>query len=156
MVAWILAGYSCANTEISSPDWDLLRHGSLDAVVHPIAHNHTKPPRLPAEGFFAGRAAAVAVAGGSSCEYASVSTITPHSSSPSAWRFTSRQPMSAGAPTSAGRAKKDWRRCWEGVVAAGAVLVGYAMMKAYKSARTKCLGSDLSLQKPATFSWPYF
>jgi len=61
-----------------------------------------------------------------SYEYASVSTITPHSSSPSGWRFTSRQPMSSGATTSAGRAKKLWGRwsgsCWEGVVAMGVAL----------------------------------
>jgi len=34
--------------------------------------------------------------------------IMPHSSSPPSWRFTSRQTMSSGATTSAGRAKKDW------------------------------------------------
>jgi len=32
--------------------------------------------------------------------------------------------MSSGATTSAGRAKKDWRRCWEGVVAMGVVVDG--------------------------------
>jgi len=56
---------------------------------------------------------------GSSWEYASVSTTTPHTSSASAWRFTSRQPISSGATCSAGRAKKDGRRCREGVVAMG-------------------------------------
>jgi len=30
-----------------------------------------------------------------------------------------QQPMSSGAMTSAGRAKKDGGRCWEGVVAMG-------------------------------------
>ena len=44
---------------------------------------------------------------------------TAHSNSPEGWRFTSRQPMSSGATSSAGRAKKDWGRCWEGVVAMG-------------------------------------
>jgi len=33
--------------------------------------------------------------------------------------FTSRQPMSSGATCSAGRAKKDWGRCWVVVVAMG-------------------------------------
>jgi len=33
-------------------------------VVNAIAHNHIKPPRLTEEGFVAGGAAAVAVAGG--------------------------------------------------------------------------------------------
>ena len=44
---------------------------------------------------------------------------TAHSNSPEGWRFTSRQPMSSGATTSAGRQKKEWGRCWEGVVAIG-------------------------------------
>jgi len=39
-----------------------------------------------------------------------VSTITPHSSSPVAWRFTNLQPMSSGTTTSAGRAKKLFGR----------------------------------------------
>jgi len=30
--------------------------------------------------------------------------------------------MSSGATCSAGRAKKDWGRCWEGVVAMGVAL----------------------------------
>jgi len=37
-------------------------------------------------------------------------------------RFTSRQPMSSGATTSAGRAQKDGGSagsCWEGVMAMG-------------------------------------
>ena len=34
-------------------------------------------------------------------------------------RITSRQPMSSGATTSAGRQKKAWGRCWESVVAMG-------------------------------------
>jgi len=42
-----------------------------------------------------------------SWEYTSVSTIASHRSSPFAWRFTSRQPMSSGATSLAGRAKKD-------------------------------------------------
>jgi len=60
----MLAGYSCANTEISSPDWGLLCHGSLDAVVDAIAHVHIKPPWLTKQGFVARRAAAMPVAGG--------------------------------------------------------------------------------------------
>jgi hypothetical protein len=60
------------------------------------------------------------------CEYASVSTITPHSSSFERWRFTSRQPISSVATTSAGRAKKEWGRCWEGVVSMGVALCGSA------------------------------
>jgi hypothetical protein len=40
-----------------------------------------------------------------------------HSNSPSAWHFTSRQPMSSGATCSAVRAKKAWGRRWESVVA---------------------------------------
>ena len=37
---------------------------NFDAVVHAIAHDHIKPPRLAKQGFVAGGAAAVAVAGG--------------------------------------------------------------------------------------------
>lgn len=37
-------------------------------------------------------------------------TRSTHSSSPSGWRFTSRQPIRLGATTSAGRAKKDLGR----------------------------------------------
>jgi hypothetical protein len=62
-VAWILAGSSTANSEKSSPDWGLLRHGSLHAVVYSIAHIDIKPPRLPKQGFVAGGAAAMPVAG---------------------------------------------------------------------------------------------
>jgi len=36
--------------------------------------------------------------------------------------------MSSGATTSAGRAKKDGGRCWEGVVAMGLLLRGGARM----------------------------
>jgi hypothetical protein len=36
----------------------------IDAVVYPIAHVDVKPPRLAKEGFVAGGAAAIAVAGG--------------------------------------------------------------------------------------------
>ena len=32
--------------------------------------------------------------------------------------------MSSGATTSAGRAKKDWGRCWEGLVAMGVAVGG--------------------------------
>ena len=39
-------------------------HGSLDAVVDAIAHIHIKPSRLPKQGFVAGAAAAIPVAGG--------------------------------------------------------------------------------------------
>ena len=63
-MAWILAGSSCANSEISSPAWGFLGHGSLDAVVDAITHIHVKPPRLSKQGFVARAAAAVAVAGG--------------------------------------------------------------------------------------------
>ena len=38
-------------------------------------------------------------------------------------RITSRQPMSSGATCSAGRQKKDWGRCWEGLVAMGVAFV---------------------------------
>ena len=34
-MAWILAAAPITNTEISSPGWGLLHHGSLDAVVYP-------------------------------------------------------------------------------------------------------------------------
>ena len=34
-MAWILAAAPITNIEISSPDWGLLRYGSLDAVVYP-------------------------------------------------------------------------------------------------------------------------
>jgi len=63
---------------------------------------------------------------GSSCESASVSTTTPHSSSPLGWRFTSRQPISSGASSSAGRAKKDWGSAERVLVAMG---VASAMLK---------------------------
>ena len=39
-------------------------HGSLDAVVDAIAHIDIKPPRLTKQGFVAGGAAAMPVAGG--------------------------------------------------------------------------------------------
>ena len=39
-----------------------------------------------------------------------------------ALRTSSRQPISSGATCSAGRAKKAWGRCWEGVVAMGVAL----------------------------------
>ena len=79
-MAWILAGCSSANSEKSSPDWGLLRHGSLDAVVDATAHINVKPPRLTKQGFGAGVAVAIAVAGG----------------------------LVLGATCSAGRAKKEW------------------------------------------------
>ena len=49
--------------EISSLAWALLGQGSLDAVVDAIAYIDIKPPRLTKQGFVAGGAAAVAVAG---------------------------------------------------------------------------------------------
>lgn len=36
-----------------------------------------------------------------------------------AWRFISRESLTSGATSSAGRAKKDWGRCWESVEAMG-------------------------------------
>jgi len=62
-VAWILAGCSAANNEISSPAWGILGQSSFDAVVNAIAHINVKPPRLTKQGFVAQGAAAVAVAG---------------------------------------------------------------------------------------------
>ena len=63
-MAWILADCSAAITEISSPAWGLLPHGSLHAVVNAITHIHIKPPRLTKQGFVAGAAAAaITVAG---------------------------------------------------------------------------------------------
>jgi hypothetical protein len=61
------------------------RH-SFDAVVNAIAHIDVKPPRLTKQGFVAGAAAAVAVAGG----------------------------VVLGATCSAGRQKKDWGRAGKG------------------------------------------
>ena len=58
-----MAGSSADNSEISSPAWGFLGHGSLDAVVYAIAHIDIKPPWLPEEGFVARGAAAVAVTG---------------------------------------------------------------------------------------------
>jgi len=52
---------------------------------------------------------------GSSWEHASVSTTTPRRSSPSALSFTNRQQISSGATCSAGRAKKDRGKFWEGL-----------------------------------------
>jgi len=63
-VAWILAGCYGANSQKSSPDWGLLRHGSLHAVVNAIAHIDIKPPSLAKQRFVAGGAAAVPVTGG--------------------------------------------------------------------------------------------
>ena len=62
-MAWILAGCYGANSQKSSPDWGLLRHGSLDAVVNAIAHIHIETPWLTKERFVAGGAVAIAVAG---------------------------------------------------------------------------------------------
>jgi hypothetical protein len=42
----------------------LERINHVDAVVYPIAHIHTKPPRLTKQGFVARGAAAMPVAGG--------------------------------------------------------------------------------------------
>ena len=92
-VAWILAGYSCANSEKSSPAWGLLRQGSLDAVVNAIAHINVKSPRLTKQGFVAGGAAAVAVTGG----LALAIRLRFHNDAPQ-------------------------QRCWEGVVAMGVAL----------------------------------
>jgi len=53
-------------------------------------------------------------------------SLVNHISSYEWSRFTSRQPMSSGAASSAGRAKKDWGRAgmsWEGVVAMGVAWV---------------------------------
>ena len=47
---------------------------------------------------------------GSLWQYASVSTITPHSNAPEGSRFTRRQPISSGATAWAGRVKKLWGR----------------------------------------------
>ena len=126
MVALILAGCAFYISEISSSAWCLWHQGSLDAVVYPISHNHIKPPRHTKQGFVAGVEAASAGRAGSLWQYASVSTITPHTSSPSAWHFTSRQPMRSGAKTSAGRVKKDLGRCWQSVVAMGVAVCGVA------------------------------
>ena len=59
-----MAGSSAANSSISSPAWGFLCHGSLDAVVDAIAHIPIRPSRLPKQGFVAGAAAALPVAGG--------------------------------------------------------------------------------------------
>ena len=64
---------------------------SFHAVVNAIAHIHIETTRLTKERFVAGGAAAIAVAGG----------------------------VVLGATCSAGWQKKDWGRCWEGVVAIG-------------------------------------
>ena len=82
-----------------------------------------KPPKLAKQGFVAGGAAAMTLAG----ELGLAIHLRFHdhasrSGSPSAWRFTSRQPMRSGATSSAGRAKKDWGRCWEDLVAMGVAL----------------------------------
>jgi len=50
--------------EISSPAKGLRGKGSLHAVVNAVAHINVKTPRLTKQGFVAGGAAAVAVAGG--------------------------------------------------------------------------------------------
>ena len=64
-------------------------------MVNAIAHIDIKPPRLTKERFVAGGAAAVAVAGR----------------------------VVLGATCSAGRQKKDWERCLEGVGVAMGVAV---------------------------------
>ena len=58
-----MADCSAAITEISSPAWGLLPHGSLHAVVNAITHIDIKPPWLTKERFVAGGAAPVPVAG---------------------------------------------------------------------------------------------
>jgi hypothetical protein len=42
-VAWILAGCSAANNEISSPAWGLLGQSSLDAVVNALGNLWATP-----------------------------------------------------------------------------------------------------------------
>jgi hypothetical protein len=46
--------------------------------------------------------------------------------------------MSSGATSSAGRAKKDWGRCWEGVVARGVALgMGGKLWRGQKGIKTE-------------------
>jgi len=66
-----------------------------------------RSPTLKSENHTCVFAVSAMVQAGSSWEYASVSTSTPHSNAPFAWRLTSRQPIGSGATCSAGRAKKD-------------------------------------------------
>jgi len=77
--------------------------------MNAIAHIHVKATRLTKERFVARGAAAVAVAGGLLLGI----RLRFHHHAPQppvGWRFTSREPMSSGATTSAGR-----RRMWGGL-----------------------------------------
>ena len=88
-------------------------------MVYPIAHIDVKPPRLTKERFVAGDAAAVAVTG----RVVLGIRFRFHNHAPEqlAIRLAFHQQTADGLGTtsSAGRAKKLWGRCWEGVVAMG-------------------------------------
>ena len=57
-----MAGRARGEHTKSSPDWVLLQHGSLHAVVDAVAHIDVKTPWLTKERLVAGGAAAIAVA----------------------------------------------------------------------------------------------
>ena len=77
-------------------------------MVNAIAHIDIKPPWLTKQGFVAGAAAAIPVAGG----LALAIRLRLHNHAPQqvaiGLAFQQQAPMRSGATTSAGRAKKDW------------------------------------------------
>jgi len=88
-------------------------------VVNAIAHIDVKASMLTKERFIAGGAAAVSVASG----VVLGKRLRFHNHAPQHLAIVlalhQRQPIRSGATCSAGRAKKDGGRCWEGVVAMG-------------------------------------
>ena len=91
-------------------------------MVNAIAHIHIKPPRLAKQGFVAGAAAAMPVAG----RFALAIRLRFHNHSPEqlaiGLAFHYQAADHSDATTTAGRAKKAWGRagsCWEVVVAMG-------------------------------------
>jgi len=89
-------------------------------VVNAIAHIDVEASRLTKQRFVAGSAASVAVKGGVILGIRlRFHKYAPKNCSPLGWHFTSRQPISSGATTSAGRAKKDWGSAGRVLVAMG-------------------------------------
>jgi hypothetical protein len=95
---------------------------SLDAVVNAIAHIHIKPPSLTKQGFVAGGAAAVAVAGRVVLRI----RLRFHNHAPQQLpirlAFHQQAADQLGGNLLGGRAKKDWGRRLEGEVAMGVAL----------------------------------
>ena len=86
-------------------------------MVDAITHNHIRPPRLTKQDCVAGGAAAVTVAGGVVLRI----RLHFHNHAPQALAirlaFHQQAADELGCHHLGEPAKKDWRRCWEGVVA---------------------------------------